>query len=169
LRRDRDGLKGGSGPGCCPPHFDARRCTCRFRCLRINGRMHGSPVGGLEAHVHIASGCDPAPGEGDGIGRALDTQHAAVRPNQTAEQHGNVARAAADLQHVHAGRQPGAAQEVLRFVLDERGLPRQPPQFAFRLAKQVLLGNRHVHAPYRSTDIAVVGRIASRDAFGDAP
>jgi hypothetical protein len=64
----------------------------------------------------------------DRLGGSADAEH-------RAGEQGHITDSASDIEHVHARRQAGTSQRVLRKVAKERALPFLPFEFCFRVTK----------------------------------
>ncbi len=69
--------------------------------------------------------------------RAIDAEHSSRGPDQLPGQQGDVADAAANVEHAHARSYPRAAQDMLRKVVNERSLQLQALEFAVRVTQGI--------------------------------
>ncbi|MER9631099.1 hypothetical protein NKI97_27000 [Mesorhizobium sp. M0296] len=98
-------------------------------CIKL-GRRETCPV--------TLAGFSGAPfGNVHSLCRAIDTKHPSRRSDQPSGQQGDVAYAAANVEHAHAGSYARTAQDMLGKVVNERSLQLQALEFALRVTQRI--------------------------------
>src|SRR5215203_2960669 len=75
-----------------------------------------------------------------GVSRLLDAEDRSAGADQPTYQQGHIACSAADIQDLHASRDAGAPEEVLRLWFDQRGLLSEALHLSCRPAEHVAVG-----------------------------
>jgi hypothetical protein len=94
----------------------------------------------VEAHVAEAGLLRPFARLVDHAGRLIDAGHRPVRSHERCGQKRDIARAAAQIEHAHTGREPRAAQDLFGQIADEARLILQSLHFRIGMAEHVGAG-----------------------------
>ena len=93
---------------------------------------------GLDEAEPIVAGAGSAGGCRRERGRrVVDADNLSGRADHLGRDHGDIAHAAADVEHAHAGLDAGAPQPVARFDAEDLGLAFEPGELMFGVAKNI--------------------------------